>query len=105
MEDVIWVKTKAEYFQLGYWTKRWCNRPDGIAGIGRLAGRANRTDTLTSNPNIASLQRGGQSGGRGGSAEPSDQNLTLDTRGDAFARAQLGLSEVAHRPMMRASRT
>ncbi|WP_159007963.1 hypothetical protein [Bradyrhizobium sp. S69] len=59
MEDVIWVKIKAEYFQRGYWTKRWCNRPDGDAGTGRSAKRTNRTDTLMSNPNIASLRRGG----------------------------------------------
>ncbi len=29
MEDVIWVRTTAEYFHWGYWTQRWCNRPGG----------------------------------------------------------------------------
>jgi hypothetical protein len=28
IEDVIWVRTTAEYFREAYWTKRWCNRPD-----------------------------------------------------------------------------
>jgi hypothetical protein len=29
MEDVIWVRTTAEYFRQAYWTQRWCDRPDG----------------------------------------------------------------------------
>ena len=29
IEDLIWARTKAEYFCLGDWTKRWCNRPGG----------------------------------------------------------------------------
>jgi hypothetical protein len=27
MEDVIWVRTTAEYFRQGYWTQCWCNWP------------------------------------------------------------------------------
>jgi hypothetical protein len=29
MEDVIWVRTTAEYFRQGYWTQCWCDRPNG----------------------------------------------------------------------------
>ena len=29
MEDVIWVRTTAEYFRWAYWTQHWCNWPDG----------------------------------------------------------------------------
>ena len=27
--QLIWGKSKAEYFQRGYWTQRWCGRLDG----------------------------------------------------------------------------